>query len=306
MEAQQKNKSIKLPQTVEVSIDSMQENANNPRHITTENMELLVKSILTLPKMLYLRPIVADDRNTPLGGNMRVQALKNIKGMEFEGAAKILEGTVKFQKLDDARRQDLLAYWQAWMMRPVVPVLYASTLAPDEIQEFIIKDNTAYGDWDLEALANNFDLEELCEIDPELLTQTDIDALGTDAGDGDNPESRYTKKIMAPIYEPSNEKPGIAELYDDTRRNALVEQIESAEVSDDEKRFLREAAARHTVFNYEKIADYYAHAPLITQGLMEQSALVIIDFKKAIENGYLRLADDVKQQYLKECENEEK
>ncbi|EEP88958.1 transcriptional regulator, partial [Yersinia kristensenii ATCC 33638] len=37
------------------------------------------------------------------------------------------------------------------------------------------------------------------------------------------------------------------------------------------------AAERHTIFNFSKIADYYAHAPADIQALFEQSALVIID-----------------------------
>jgi hypothetical protein len=61
---------------------------------------------------------------------------------------------------------------------------------------------------------------------------------------------------------------------------------------------------RHNVFNYEKIADYYSHASPEMQALMERSALVIIDFEKAIELGYVRLCDEIRQQYMEEYENE--
>ena len=47
------------------------------------------------------------------------------------------------------------------------------------------------------------------------------------------------------------------------------------------------AATRHIVFNYSKIADYYTSASKEMQHLIERSALVIIDFEKAIQYGYV-------------------
>ena len=57
------------------------------------------------------------------------------------------------------------------------------------------------------------------------------------------------------------------------------------------------AAFRHTVFNYQSIADFYANSNEETQRLMEQSALIIIDFDKAIENGYVKLSDEVAESF---------
>jgi hypothetical protein len=54
---------------------------------------------------------------------------------------------------------------------------------------------------------------------------------------------------------------------------------------------------RHIVFDYQKIADYYAHASKEIQELMEKSALVIIDFNKAIQNGYVKLSHEIAKQY---------
>jgi hypothetical protein len=79
-----------------------------------------------------------------------------------------------------------------------------------------------------------------------------------------------------------------------------MKEIDASNLSYDEKNFLIDAARRHTVFNYEKIADYYAHASKEMQQLMERSALVIIDFEKAIEYGYVKLSDDIRKQYLEE------
>lgn len=115
-----------------------------------------------------------------------------------------------------------------------------------------------------------------------------------------NEESKYSKKIEAPIYEPKNKKPYILELLDKTKTHRLIREIEASNVSLDEKKFLVDAARRHNVFNYEKIADYYAHSSKDMQYLMERSGLVIIDFEKAIEFGFVKLSDDIRRQYLQE------
>lgn len=112
----------------------------------------------------------------------------------------------------------------------------------------------------------------------------------------------YSSKIEAPVYEPKNKQPHVLEIYDTRKTGRLIHEVESSHVSDDEKRFLIEAAKRHTVFNYEKIADYYAHASEEMQQLMEKSALVIIDFEKAIQYGYVKLCDSIRNQYLEEYE----
>ncbi len=113
-------------------------------------------------------------------------------------------------------------------------------------------------------------------------------------------EGKYTAKIEAPIYEPKNTKPHVLELYDRTKTARLITEIEQADIPEEEKAFLINAAGRHTVFHYERIADYYAHATPATQRMMERSALVIIDFDKAIQNGYVRLCDDIRSQYMQE------
>lgn len=113
-------------------------------------------------------------------------------------------------------------------------------------------------------------------------------------------EKKYTNKIQTPIYEPKNKCPHILELFDDSKSKRLIQEIENSSLSDLEKKFLIESAKRHTIFNYSKIADYYAHASPEMQNLMERSALVIIDFEKAIQLGYVKLSDELTQHYLSE------
>ena len=110
-------------------------------------------------------------------------------------------------------------------------------------------------------------------------------------------DNLYSRKIEAPIYQPSNVKPAVSDLFDDTRTRALVKAIEAAEgITEEERRFLTIAAQRHTVLHFNKIADYYAHADANLQRLMEDSALVIIDFDRAIELGFVQLTEKIAQQ----------
>lgn len=108
-------------------------------------------------------------------------------------------------------------------------------------------------------------------------------------------DERYTNKVKAPLYQPQAKCPNILELVNTEKTKRLIRQIENSNVSDFEKKFLIEAAHRHSIFNYSKIADYYCHASKEMQELMEKSALVIIDFDKAIENGYVRLSDNLRK-----------
>lgn len=113
-------------------------------------------------------------------------------------------------------------------------------------------------------------------------------------------DKKYTSKIKAPIYSPKQRKPLALELRDKSKCEYLIQKINNSGVSVEEKAFLTLAAYRHIVFNYRLIADYYSHSDSEMQDLMEQSALVIIDFNKAIEYGYVKLSEDIAGQYLED------
>ena len=105
----------------------------------------------------------------------------------------------------------------------------------------------------------------------------------------------YTQKTDIPQYKTTGEKPNISELIDERKTLDLLSDIIKANVSMDERLFLIKASCRHLAFNYRKIAEYYAHASKEMQELMEQSALVIIDYDDAIKNGYARLSKRIKE-----------
>lgn len=131
----------------------------------------------------------------------------------------------------------------------------------------------------------------------DLFSDFDMDLTGFDAfalnelldDEKDMEDDTYTSKIEPPIYEPSGPKPDISELCNTEKANAFIADINIADIPEEEKLFLINAAKRHTVFDYGKIANYYAQSDAVVQDLMERSALVIIDFDKAIENGYVKL-----------------
>ena len=107
---------------------------------------------------------------------------------------------------------------------------------------------------------------------------------------------KYTKKVSSLTYEPTGECPELSELIDLTKtRELAAEIISDATIPDDVKKFLVEAAHRHAVFNYAKIAEYYCHAPANVQRLMEKSALVVVDFEDALKFGFVQYSKKLEE-----------
>lgn len=119
-------------------------------------------------------------------------------------------------------------------------------------------------------------------------------------------DTKYSINVNIPQYLPKNECPNLVDCVDTRKYQELIADINSSCISDQEKEFLKLAASRHFVFNYAKIADYYAHASKEMQSLMEDSALVIIDFNDAIANGYVNLSDRIMNIVNKSDEYKEK
>ena len=167
----------------------------------------------------------------------------------------------------------------------------------EKMKEIVVKDNGAFGALDFDALAN--------EWDDLPLTDWGVPVIDTDRDEGITDEV-YTKKIEIPSYTPNTEfgKPRIDELFDKNKYEALCKKIKDAELPADVEFFLLLAASRHIVFNYERIGDYYAEADKKVQCLMEDSALVIIDWKEAIDKGFVKLTKTLDKLYANEQEGE--
>ena len=114
---------------------------SNPRTITEDDFEKLKKSLVNFRKMLSLRPMVVDEDWNILGGNMRYQALCRLRDEGVEGFTEDIP--------DEWVKQD-------------------TTLSAAEKREFVIKDNQQRGRNDWDALANEWDDEELREWDVDM------------------------------------------------------------------------------------------------------------------------------------------
>ena len=167
-----------------------------------------------------------------------------------------------------------------------VPVLKMEELSEKEVKALRLADNKLNeSEWDMALV-----LPELKALDTDLLRLTGFRedlVLNPD-------EERYTKKIVPPVYEPSSQKPMLSELYQNLQETQLLEKIKNTPMEQEEAEFLREAVHRLTRFDYKKIADYYANTENEgLKGIMEDLALVIIDYDKAIELGYIKLSNDL-------------
>jgi hypothetical protein len=238
---------------MKVPIHTVRENPHNPRTITEEKFRKLVKSLQQFPEMLEARPIVVDENNVVLGGNMRLKAAK------------------------EAGLEEVHIFRSEW--------------SHDRNSEFIIKDNVGFGEWDWDMLANEWEAYDLEDWGLDVWVPEEDLAVN---------ENPYSTKVEAPIYKPTRPQPGLEELHGRDKYDQLIAEIDEANLPEDLDQFLRLAATRHIVFDYEQVAEYYSHAPANVQELMERSALVIIDFGRAIEEGFVRLNQDLREQYLEE------
>lgn len=145
-----------------VKISEVKPNPKNPRFIRDEKFRKLVRSIEEFPDMLNKRPLVVftdkDGKYVVLGGNMRLRALQELKIKE-------------------------------------VPIIKADEWTEEQKNEFLIKDNVGFGDWDWDQIANEWDAELLNdwglfvpeipeEVDYSILDDEDLDNELNDMADG--------------------------------------------------------------------------------------------------------------------------
>lgn len=167
-------------QTKLVDLSSVRVNKKNPRTISKEKFAKLVNSLLSLPKMLEIRPIAVDAKGMALGGNMRYRALSEIAKMSEADLRKRLDTIRDVKKKTDAERAALLDYWLKWIAKPVVTVVDVSTLTAAEQKEFIIKDNGDFGQWDYDALANEWDADDLNDWGVDVWQNKEVDDVFND------------------------------------------------------------------------------------------------------------------------------
>ena len=178
-------------ETERVKISQLQVNEQNPRTCTEKQFEKLVRSVITFPKMLEVRPIVVGEGGVALGGNMRLRALQAIATMTDEEIMRHIEQSAKYNGRTEVEREALLRYWHKWQHDPMVSVARTDNMTEDERREFIIKDNVGFGAWDWDMLANDWDTDELDAWGLDVPINDDGDMDGTSSGNGKKDLSDY-------------------------------------------------------------------------------------------------------------------
>ena len=222
-------------------------------------------------------------KNKLLDGHQRLRVIKN-ENFEIEGGIPVIEIDAENEK------------------EAAELVLLSSSAYGEETQEglyeFTFKNNVDIQNWDL---------LELPRIDNQKFREAFFDGFAPDEqGEfNEDGEQLYTRTITAPTYEPKEETPPeINTLYDKTKTDELLEEIKQLAsdgyLTKEVLEFLTLAAYRHITFDFSNIAEFYCHAPPEIQNVMENSALVLIDFDKAIKNGFVTLTKN----FAKQLQNE--
>jgi DNA modification methylase len=148
-----------------VKISEVKTNPKNPRLIKDDKFKKLVKSIQEFPQMLELRPIVVDENNIVLGGNMRLKACKEAGLKE-------------------------------------VFIVRAENLTEEQKDEFIVKDNVGFGEWDWDSLANEWDTEKLDDWGLDLPVDLSVvDELEAEEDDYEIPNEINTDIVLGDLFE---------------------------------------------------------------------------------------------------------
>ncbi len=153
-----------------IPISKFKQNPDNPRTIKKDQLEKLKRSIKSFPEMMEKRPMVCvtdkDGKIFPLGGNMRLKAIKELGFKEVK---------------------------KEW-------VIFADEWTEEQRKEFIVKDNTSLGSWDFDALVEGWNIDDLEEwgVDLELDEVEELEAKEDDF-DVELPEE--PKTVLGDLYE---------------------------------------------------------------------------------------------------------
>lgn len=288
-----KENEIKLPkQIVLLPIEEIGETPNNSRTHSEEQLNQIVDSI---KEFGFTNPVLIDEKKVLIAGNGRLYAARKI-GMKLVPAI-MLEGLTEAQKRAYVIADNKIALNAGWDIQKLnLEMSWLHEQAKFDITKL------GFSKTETEMLLNNVtDVIKNYDQNKQKseLTSNDLPPPPPEGTiEGKQEPEKYTRKIESPVYEPKlTDQPLITELYDPQKADALVKEIDKAPIAEDVKHFLRQAAKRHTIFNYETIAEYYCHASPEIQDLMEKSGLIILDFNKAIEYGFVKLTKDLAENY---------
>jgi hypothetical protein len=150
-----------------IKLTQIKPNPNNPRLIKDDKFKKLVKSLEEFPEMMEKRPLVCvtdvDGKIYPLGGNMRLKAIKELNYKEI----------------------------------PDTWVTMADEWTEEKRREFVVKDNVGFGEWDWDQLAE-WDSEQLEDWGlnvPEFAPDVDYSEKNKELNLNDFEDQKYTIKL---------------------------------------------------------------------------------------------------------------
>jgi len=213
----------------QVKISKVKENPKNPRIIKNDKFKKLVKSIQEFPEMLKLRPIVVDEDMIVLGGNMRLKASKDA-GLK-----------------------------EVW-------IEVAEGLSEEQKQEFIVKDNVGFGEWEWDMLANEWDIQDLEDWGVSIPTIKNTELLS---------ELEYNPLYYEPENEPYIKLKDCVNLK---KYNEKIKALNDYNLTKQQKETLKLFAYRFIKIDFERVANYYQYnASEEEQKAIERLRLVLTD-----------------------------
>jgi len=152
-----------------VPISQIKPNPKNPRIIKDDKFKKLCKSIKEFPEMLEKRPLVCftdtDGKYVVLGGNMRLKASKEVGLKEL-------------------------------------PILLADDWTEEQKNEFLIKDNVGFGEWNWDSLANEWDVEKLEDWGLDLPVDLSVEEeLEAEEDNYEIPNEINTDIVLGDLFE---------------------------------------------------------------------------------------------------------
>ena len=210
---------------------------SNPREWTRTDLDHLITSIKETPELLEARGLIVyphEGKYIILGGNMRFSALREMNEVDAP----------------------------CYVMPEDTPI--------EKLREIIIKDNGAFGSWDFDMLANEWD--DLPLVD-----------WGVGGIPSDSPVSATellsTLQFDPLYYEPKN-KPEItlSDCFDTSKFDAKVKALDEYKLTAEQKAVMKMFCYRFIKIDFESVANYYAfNASEEEKKAIERLRLVLVD-----------------------------
>ena len=155
-----------------MKLSNIKPNPKNPRIIKDDKFKKLVQSIKDFPEMMEKRPMVCvtdvDKKIYPLGGNMRLKAIQEIGHKEI----------------------------------PDTWVMLADSWTQEQRNEFTIKDNVGFGEWDWDSLANEWEVDKLEEWGLDLPVDLSVqEELEAEEDNYEIPNEINTDIVLGDLFE---------------------------------------------------------------------------------------------------------